>query len=587
MKICETCHKQFSDEGLATCPDDGGRLFVVGADPLIGQTIDGRFVIDALIGSGGMGRVYLAHQASVERPVALKVLRADISENPLDLTRFFREAKAASKLNHPNSITVHDFGQGGNGLLYLVMEWVDGEMLRHRLRQRGRMSVEETLEIAIQICHALEAAHDLGIVHRDLKPDNIMLCEKSGYRNFVKVLDFGLAKLRLVDGESVRTRSGVICGTPQYMSPEQARGDDVDGRSDIYALGVILYELLCGVPPFRAESASMLLVQQIQDDPIPLSRNDVEVPRPLERVVMRCLAKNRAHRPQTAAELRRQLEELTASLSGGRAAAPGSEDELVDDTLSHEDLDAPSPTPQTVSTGERVVTETYPAARRVAGARPLAGSSAPDSGSPVSLEDIAGSSWWRRRAWWLVAMAAITALVVVVAVDPFGRRAAEPERSDSPRRDGSRDSVPADVVAQPPPKRAPSIGPSPPRVDRRDVVPAETKGRGDIERPRPDQTSPMLDAGTVRKPVTAGPTSITIEITSTPTRARVYRGKSLEGTTPLTLHLRVRSETFWVRLEKSGFKPQSAEISQKRSQRLHYTLEKRRRRDNIFRPLER
>jgi serine/threonine protein kinase len=294
-------------------------------DRMIGQTLDGRYHIDRKLGEGGMGVVFAARHAVIERPLAIKVLKREVMREAATIKRFVQEAKAASRIGHPNIVDVTDFGTTADGLTYQVMELIDGVTLGHALRVGGVMPATRVIRIIAQMARALGAAHTKGIVHRDLKPDNVFLLERDGRHDFVKIVDFGIAKVIPVGGERgdgpKLTRAGSVFGTPEYMAPEQASGrGDVDGRADIYALGTIAYELLTGRVPHRGDSVVRTLAMQMLDPVEPPSRvrPDLTIPPALEQVVMRALAKKPAERYQTMAELVVALE----AASGGSLAEP-------------------------------------------------------------------------------------------------------------------------------------------------------------------------------------------------------------------------------------------------------------------------
>jgi len=282
----------------------------------------GSYRIVAWIGAGGMGEVYRAHDTKLDRPVALKLLPPNVAADADRLRRFHTEARAASSLNHPNILVIHDFGNL-DARPFIVSEFVDGETVRRRL-ERGTLPVREAVGVAMQIASALAAAHARGIAHRDIKPDNVMVRTDG----FVKVLDFGLAKLvagSADEATTVRTQPGLAIGTPHYMSPEQAEGKDVDERSDIFSLGVMLYELTTGTRPFTGDSNLSVLSSILRDAPRPLTDVNPSLPAGLQRIVNRCLAKDRHRRYQAADDLRRDLEDLEQSLRSGElsvAAVP-------------------------------------------------------------------------------------------------------------------------------------------------------------------------------------------------------------------------------------------------------------------------
>jgi serine/threonine-protein kinase len=236
---------------------------------LIGRTLDKRYVIDARLGAGGMGTVYVATQTAVGRKVAIKLLPDSIASDMGAVKRFMQEAKAASTLSHPNVVTIHDFGQTDEGHLFLVMELVEGQTLARVLKNEGALDPERAVRIAVQILNAVEDAHNRGIVHRDLKPENVIISPRSGNPDFAKVLDFGLAKIAddASQGGDGLTKTGQVFGTPAYMSPEQARGERCDLRTDLYAVGVMLYEMLSGRRPFDGESPISILVKHMHEPP--------------------------------------------------------------------------------------------------------------------------------------------------------------------------------------------------------------------------------------------------------------------------------------------------------------------------------
>ena len=263
-------------------------------DPMIGREVIGQYRIEKKIGVGGMGAVYLAQQTSVSRPAVIKVLRSQLGGSSDSTARFAVEAKAASSLNHPNIVTIYNYGAMEDGTLFLAMEYIAGETLEQRIQRCGQLPADRAVHIATQIARALGEAHAHGVVHRDLKPANVMLIERAG-EDFVKVLDFGIAK---VDDAGV-TATGYVVGTPRYMSPEQLLGKRLDCRSDIYSAAVVLYEMLAGVTPFQSESPMGWLHQHVDVEPKPpsaLSKRG-KIAAPIEHVVLRALAKAPGDRP--------------------------------------------------------------------------------------------------------------------------------------------------------------------------------------------------------------------------------------------------------------------------------------------------
>jgi serine/threonine protein kinase/Tfp pilus assembly protein PilF len=293
------------------------------ATPLEGRKI-GHYQVHSLLGAGGMGEVYLAEDTSLRRKVALKVLPAMLALDQYRLHRFQQEALAASSLNHPNILTIYEFGTEGE-THYLVTEFIEGETLRDRLR-RGALSLSEALDFTQQIATALQAAHEAGIIHRDIKPENIML-RRDG---LVKVLDFGLAKLTWKQNPaSASTDAGTVVGTIAYMSPEQARGQKVDARSDLWSLGVVLYEMLTGQRPFHGESVPDVFVAILERQPAPVTRLLPDPLAPLNQLLSRLLAKNREERYQSSAQLAAELKRFHHRLELDAERAPGDALEAV------------------------------------------------------------------------------------------------------------------------------------------------------------------------------------------------------------------------------------------------------------------
>ncbi len=341
---CPSCDRSYPAD-VTVCPKDGQATVKLGAgrDALIGKDILGRFVLKERIGAGGMGTVYRAWQHSVGREVAVKVIDPRHGSDLVAAKRFLREVKLASRLSQPNVVTVMDFGQTDDGLLFLVMELLRGRTLARVLREDGAFPVDRMVRVGIQLCDALDAAHRLSIVHRDLKPGNVMILDEPRGRDFVKVLDFGLAKsLGHEDGSTV-THSGMVFGTPRYMPPEAVLGGDIDARSDLYSLGVILHELLSGRAAFEAHSVSAVLSRQLEGQPPPLPAH---VPPVVENVIKRLLEKEPGDRFRSAADAREMLLALSElrTASGpmpvvsapalARAVSPALEDAVLGDLRS-------------------------------------------------------------------------------------------------------------------------------------------------------------------------------------------------------------------------------------------------------------
>ena len=336
--VCPRCDARFDRKGGPShCPTDGSLLLrstdmaASKFDPMLGRTFGDRFTVVAKLGAGSMGAVYRARQANINRDVALKILRSDKAMDEASKARFLREARAKSVLVSPHTVTVFDFGQSESGELYLVMELLDGESLGQRLTRIRRLGPGEAVDLACQALRSLAEAHAKGIVHRDLKPDNLFFAKvvnASGIaEEIVKVLDFGIAKMFGENAgpmNAIETQAGTVFGTPRYMSPEQAQAKPLDARSDLYSLGVILYHVLAGRPPFTDDDAIIVMARHIQSQPKALADAcpEARVPAELERVVMRAMSKKPDDRPTNAdamaAELVKALEASSGITSGMR-----------------------------------------------------------------------------------------------------------------------------------------------------------------------------------------------------------------------------------------------------------------------------
>jgi formylglycine-generating enzyme required for sulfatase activity/predicted Ser/Thr protein kinase len=311
MKTCLSCQRTYPDD-FSVCPHDGAHLAAQGTETEVqlAAGLSRRFRIVRRLGRGGMGTVFLAEQIGVgNRPVALKVLNRRLLDDPDFLLRFENEAASTGRIRHPNVVTIYESAQSDDGTPYIAMEFLEGESLREVLRRRGPLPVTEVAEILQQAARGLNAAHKLGIIHRDLKPDNIFLMHGDGGELVVKVVDFGIAKLR---ESAMHTQTGTVLGTPAYMSCEQASGmrsDELDGRSDIYSLGVVIYEMLTGRTPFQSDTPVGYLRMHMQETPPPLRavKPGLCAPPQIETVVMKALAKDRDQRYGTVLEFAQEF----------------------------------------------------------------------------------------------------------------------------------------------------------------------------------------------------------------------------------------------------------------------------------------
>lgn len=321
---CRRCGRDLED-GSRFCAECGAdqvgsaAVPVAHADPRIGTSIEEKYRLDSQIGVGGMATVYRATRLLIGDAVAVKILHAEQLRDPQAAERFRREAQAAARLKHPNAVTIYDFGVSDDGVVYLVMELVEGQSLRQVVKEQGPLFPSGAAEILTQVCGALNEAHEQNVVHRDIKPDNILVTKApTGIR--VKVLDFGIARISDMSNLGNLTQAGSIMGTPHYMSPEQCLGEELDGRSDIYSLGIVLYEMLTGVVPFNSPTSMAVVVHHVNTAPAPLHILNASVPPAVEAVVMRALEKRREARPQTAMAF---AGEFSAAVAETLSAPPG------------------------------------------------------------------------------------------------------------------------------------------------------------------------------------------------------------------------------------------------------------------------
>jgi len=328
MKKCPQCGDQY-ENATRFCTRDGQNLVDVieqtptptsnttvkrklpEEDPMIGRVIAGRYRLIEKLGQGGMGAVYKGQHVKINRLTAIKVLTSELVSNQEFIARFQREAEMASQIDHPNAVAIYDFGEAEDGLIYIAMEFVNGKPLSAILKKDGTLGLERVVRIAKQAAEALSAAHNLGIIHRDFKPDNIMICDKPGRPDWVEVVDFGIAKRAVADTQQTGlTQAGFVLGTPLYMSPEQVMGEELDARSDLYSLALVVYEMLTAALPFSGTTTQSQMMKRVIDPPMPLTlaRPQLTLPPAVEAVILRALSRKPDDRYDSTTEFAEALE---------------------------------------------------------------------------------------------------------------------------------------------------------------------------------------------------------------------------------------------------------------------------------------
>jgi serine/threonine-protein kinase len=324
MSICEQCQTEVSTVALF-CPMCGAKLGGKEADPLVGEVVGDRYLLKKKLAEGNSGTIYLSEHVTLRRKIAVKVIHPDLSRDDLAVERFRREATTVAEIDNDHLLEVYDFGRARDGRLFLAMELLDGESLFERLKREPRLPVPFIVDVLSQLADALVEAHDLGYVHRDIRPRNVYLAKKRGRDGFVKLLDFGLAKLVEGEGTQAQTALGTTFGDPRYMSPEQARGDAIDRRADIYSLGLVAFEMLVGKPPFDGKKVFDILTAHLEKRPERPTSLRPDVPTWMEAVVLRALAKDPAKRFATVINL---VDALKAGQASGAIATDESASQL-------------------------------------------------------------------------------------------------------------------------------------------------------------------------------------------------------------------------------------------------------------------
>jgi predicted Ser/Thr protein kinase len=385
LKVCPHCGTEY-ETAARFCPADGTALRPKGSDSLIGSVLAERYHILKRIGEGGMGRVYLGEHVKMNRQCAIKVMSPALVNDAESASRFAREASSAARIIHPNVAAVFDYGES-DGLVYLVMEYVDGEPLSRLLAREAPFALERAVDLARQIADGLGAAHELGIVHRDLKPDNILVTRSKSGREVAKVVDFGIAKAMQEGAGEALTRTGLVIGTPEFMSPEQLLGDPIDARSDLYALGCILHLMLTAAPAFDAPTREQMIKRRLSENPPHAQELDPGIPDSIDRVIVKLLARTPDERYGSAAEVR-------DALSGTYARRTSADGTLIPRKETPRSA-------QTIVFGQATVEDQAAAKRAAARAAVLSG-----TGAMTAPKRVGG-----RRVWpWILGLVAIVAI---------------------------------------------------------------------------------------------------------------------------------------------------------------------------------
>jgi len=542
-------------QGSGTGPKSGGSgagVVVVGTGPGSGKAradgapeplepgqMVGEYRIERLLGRGGMGWVYEGIHPVIEKRVAVKVLKPALAEEPDAVLRFVAEAKAVNRIGHPNIVDIFAFGQLPNGAQYFVMDYLPGESLNDRLEKGAALSYAESKHMLGQIMDALEAAHEVGIIHRDLKPDNIYLAQRKQGFPEVELLDFGVAKLTEEGVTEGRTRTGVPIGTPAYMSPEQCRGREVDFRSDLYALGVILYELFTGHVPFRSDSYMEVIFAQVHNTPDrPCSL--VEIPEELEAIILWCLDKNAAVRPQSVVALRERLTACLDQLIEQGATPPVIARKHADQAISYD----PTVTPDQLSAQQLPSALGTP----VGMSTPRLGTPPPPAGAAeaAAAAAAAAAQTQRKPMRWVVIAPAICVLGLLIGGGLYYMLSSKPNRKQpaTHTKAPGAATMSTDAAAPDAPLPAmPAMAPAPPST------------------PRP------MPAVIMAKNVT-----VNVILRSTPPGAAVFHNGKQIATTPKDLTLPRRSKPTKFRFVLKGRRSVDREVSLAQDVTVEVTL---------------
>ena len=502
---------------------------------LVGTVVGERYRVLRELGEGGMGRVYLAEHVVLGKRFALKVLRDEFCSREDLVKRFQQEAIAASRIGQENIVNVSDFGRTAQGSLYFVMEYLEGTNLAEQITQFGAMQASRAVPILIQITKALAAAHSQGIIHRDLKPDNVVLGRKEDGTDLAKVLDFGISKVGETKAGGRLTQQGMVVGTPEYMSPEQATGaEELDARSDIYSLGVMAYELLSGKIPFEGESSLAILLKHQNDVPVPLrsQRPDIAIPIELERLVMRMLEKAPESRPQSMVEVGQALAaSIGRTFTGPTAVSPA--------IAAAPKSVAPEADPELHRSTGPMETLPAPAAARP---RPVSPSTAPPpaaplrrNSAPLQTDELAAVKSTPRETLKVLGVATLFGLAigaVALLLWPSPRAVVAP--------------VSITQVTIPQASRTPTAPPAP--------APTLPVAAAPAPAPTPAPAAPPPSA------VAPPPANARVQVSSTPSGAIVSNAHGKIGETPLTFELPAGG-TERLQVSAAGYRPKTLSVS--------------------------
>ena len=488
MKVCTTCGSEYPDD-QSFCPADGSALKSTStAADLVGAIVADRYRILKKLGEGGMGTVYLAEHVKMGRMSAIKVISKSLTQDADAIARFNREAANASRINHPNVCAIYDFGETADGVIYLAMEFIEGESLTDLINREGALAPKRAADIARQTAEALEAAHEFGIVHRDLKPDNIMITKTRGGLDLAKVVDFGIAKAAGGDEKQNVTKTGLVVGTPEYMSPEQLSGDAVDGRSDIYSLALVFFRMLTGTLPFQADTAQEVMIKRLTDEPLKLKEALPEgaFPAALQHVMDRALQRMPSERYSSAAEFGADVASAVSTMAD---VAPAVDLDGATQLIDPSETDDGRAGPEAGAGAGAGATEVIP---DTSVSQHAGKASTPDTPMPPTA--VAGPAQGEKKKAPVAAIAAVVGTLVIgggsvavvmsrgssepQAVDSLGQMGQNPVTPDTATDTGTGDGSPREDTSPPPGGRRSPIETetaNPPANSGRKMISVETE----------------------------------------------------------------------------------------------------------------